>query len=302
MSNYRLIKASEWPDIRDNLPAAEFLWNPMIPARAKIITHSAPSVGKSAWSWGVMNAIQAGESYLGMPTKKAKCLLISNDMTEHMFKMRWDKNFVPRFDFIVIPKSDISSEAFHKSDAFKFIYSYVRENEIELVCIDTLGGLCMGKTMASDETATLLTGVINHWIGTDRSILILHHDKKMGRDSSGTKFYADKEDFLGSQMWSSDCTSQIHMWKSRDHQSCIKHVKSQVSALHEDTIKVYINLTGMAELWDDKRAQDVIQKFNAVVSANKLEGATSTEQVMAVMKVHQISERTAWRWYGMAHG
>lgn len=301
MSNYRLIESADWPTVRDSLPPADFLWDPMIPARAKIITHSAPSVGKSAWSWGVMNAIEAGEPYLGLPTRKGKCLLISNDMTEHMFKMRWDKNFEPRFPFIIIPKSDISSDVFRNSDAFKFIYSFVREREIDLVCIDTLGGLCMGKTMASDETATLLTGIVNQWIGTDRSILILHHDKKMGRDSSGNKFFADKEDFLGSQMWSSDCTSQIHMWKTREHQSAIKHVKSQVAALHEDTLKVYINLTGMAELWDDKRAQDVVNKFNSIVTGQKLADATSTEQVMAVMKAYSISERTAWRWYGLAH-
>jgi len=159
----------------------------------------------------------------------------------------------------------------------------------------------MGKGMSSDETATMLTGIINQWIGTDRSILILHHDKKMGRDSSGNKFYADKEDFLGSQMWSSDCTSQIHMWKSREHQSRIKHVKSQVSALHEETLKVYINLVGMAELWDDKRASEVVAKFNAVITAGKLTGAAATEQVMAVMKAHSISERTAWRWFGLVH-
>lgn len=302
MSNYKLIKAQEWPAVRDNLPPAEFLWDPMIPARAKVINHSSPSVGKSAFSWGVMNAIQSGEPYLGLPTKKGKCLLISNDMTEHMFKMRWGKNFEPRFPFIMIPKSDISTEGFLYSEAYTFIYKFVREEGIDLVCIDTLGGLCMGKSMSSDETATLLTGVINKWIGTDRSILILHHDKKMGRDSSGNKFYADKEDFLGSQMWSSDCTSQIHMWKSRDHQSCIKHVKSQVSALHEDTIKVYINLTGMAELWDEKRASEVIQKVNKLLSALKLTDATSTEQVIAIMKEYSISERTAWRWLGLTHG
>jgi hypothetical protein len=274
----------------------------MIPARAKVITHSAPSVGKSAWSWGVMNAIQAGEPYLGLPTKKGNCLLISNDMTKHMFKMRWDKNFTPKFPFIMIPKSDISTDTFAYSDAFKFIYSFVRERHIDLVCIDTLGGLCMGKSMSSDETATMLTGIINQWIGTDRAILILHHDKKMGRDTSGNKFYADKEDFLGSQMWSSDCTSQIHMWKSREHQSCIKHVKSQVSALHDETLKVYINLTGMAELWDEKRASDVIQKWNATIGRLKLQNATSTEQVAAMMKEFSISERTAWRWFSMAKG
>ncbi len=301
MSNYKLILAEEWPAIRDNLPPAEFLWAPMIPARAKVIVHSSPSVGKSAFSWGVMNAIQTGEDYLGLPTKKARCLLVSNDMTEHMFKMRWAENFTPKFPFIMIPKSDISSEVFTHSDAFKNIYRFVRENQIDLVCIDTLGGLCMGKSMSSDETATLLTGIVNQWIGTERSILILHHDKKMGRDSGGNKFFADKEDFLGSQMWSSDCTSQIHMWKSREHQSCIKHVKSQVSALHEDTLKVYINLTGMAELWDDKRASEVTAKFNKTISSLKLTNATSTEQVMAVMKEYSISERTAWRWYGLAH-
>ena len=300
--NYELIEAADWPALRDNLPPAEFLWTPMIPARSKILTHSAPSVGKSALSWGVMNAIQSGEPYLGLPTKAGNCLLVSNDMSKHSFKQRWDKNFAPKFPFIIIPKTDISTETFAYSDAYKFIYEFVRERKIDLVCIDTLGGLCMGKSMSSDETATMLTGIINQWIGTDRAILILHHDKKMGRDSSGTKFYSDKEDFLGSQMWSSDCTSQIHMWKSREHQSCIKHVKSQVSALHDDTLKVYINLTGMAELWDDKRASEVTQKFNKFITDAKLTQATPTEQVMGAIKFFGISERTAWRWFSMARG
>lgn len=61
-------------------------------------------------------------------------------------------------------------------------------------------------------------------------------------------------------------------------------------------MKVYIDLHGKAELWDEHRAQDVTNKYRVAVKALGLENAGVGEQIEAVAKHYGKSERTVKRW------
>lgn len=300
MSIFQIVESADWPQVRDTLPEVDFLWGEIIPMNAKTLCHAAPGNGKSAWLWGLLHAIQQGLPYLGLNTRKSKCLLISNDMNIYEFKQRWDHNFEPSFPFVCIPKMDITSKQFVNSIWFTGIRDYVQANDVDVIGIDAIGGLHAGRSAGDDDVATMVDAILSAWL-PGKAFVLLGHDKKTLYGPGGVPLEPHDEDFLGSQIWRAMVACQLHMWKLANHKSNLRHAKSQVSVLHPDDFKLYINLTGMAELWDEKRAASVVQKFNEAVEKLGLGQLLPTEQVRTVAAHFSVSERTAWRWYSLAH-
>jgi AAA domain len=292
----KIIEPNDWPTLRDALPAVSFLLNPLIPAGSTTFVHGPPGCGKSAFAWGAANAIVAGEPYLGLETSKASCLLISTDMNLYQFKIRWGTDaFEPLFPFLVIPKCDITRPNFAKTELWKNVQAYVLEKRISAVFFDALGGLHAGKSARDDETATMVDATLNAWLPGVAKVL-LGHDRKLRPEESEP----DDEGFNGSQLWRANTTSQVHIWRSGNHKSTLRHSKSQVSDTLAQNLHLYIDIAGKAELWQEKRAQEVIQKTN--VALRGMIGLEKKEQVLILMQTHKISERTAWRWLSLAKG
>jgi hypothetical protein len=294
-----VIQAAAWPTIRDSLPPAEFLLDPFIPARAKVIIHGPPSCGKSAFIWGAMNAIQRGEDYLGFTTKRANCLLVSPDMNVHEIKHRWGLTFEPAFDFLCVPPFDCTRPNFLDTTIAATVRTHVQEHNIGLVAFDALGGIHSGKSNKDDETADAVDRVLDHWL-PGIGVALLHHDKKTRYGQDGEPMEPTDEDFLGSNKWRANATSQLHMWPQANHMSLLKHAKSQVSAVYQDQIKLYIDQYGRAELFNQARAADVIRKYSEAVSQLKLQGLSLTEQDRRVAEFYGKDERTVRRWRSLA--
>ena len=292
-----IIEPENWPIVRDSLPPVTFLLDPLIPAGSTTFVHGPPGCGKSAFLWGAANAITKGEPYLNLPTTQAKCLLVSTDMNMYQFKMRWgNEAFIPAFPFVVLPKCDITRQGFSVSTTAQSIAVYIQEREIRVVLFDALGGLHAGKSARDDETATLVDAALTTWLPGVAKVL-LGHDRKLQSDESEP----GDESFIGSQLWRSNATSQVHIWRTGNHRSRLRFTKSQVADYSGfPDIDLYINLEGRAELWQEGRAREVVLKTNTALRG--LGELTSSEKTAVLMKEYDISERTAFRWLSLAKG
>lgn len=284
-----IIKAQDWQYIRATLPSPKFLLDPLIPAKAKTLLHGPPNVGKSAFIWGVGNAIMTNESYLGLHTTQARVFLLSTDMSIHDLNFRWKDNFTPAFDFACVPKFDCTRPTFVVSEIYTVIGNYVQDNNIDLVLIDALGGIHMGRSAKDDEVAGLVEERLSLWF-PNKAILLLGHDRKTRFGVNFEPLEPNNEDFLGSQMWRANTTSQLHMWASGDHKSTLKHDKSQVSLTLEEPLNLYIDIHGRAELWNETRAQKVLGLVKK--SIIDLPDGTAEERAEYI----KVSRATYFRW------
>lgn len=292
-----IIEPQQWPTIRDALPEADFLLDRLIPAGATTLLHGPPGCGKSAFAWGVANAISIGCPYVGLPTKRTNVLLISTDMNVYEYKLRWGTSFKPEFAFVCIPKMDLTARSILEQASLVSIASYAQVNQ-PLVVLDALGGFHAGKSAKDDEVATLVDAALERWL-PDCAKLIIAHDRKTRYGADGRPMDPSADDFMGSQLWRANATSQLHMWKSGRHKSTLRHEKSQVAACMEDEIGLYIDMFGKAELWDEGRAGEVISKTRATFKKLGLAGLSASDQAKRLALEHSISERTAWRWISL---
>ena len=246
--------------------------------------------------WGIGNAVTSGTQYLGLQSKQANVLLISTDMSLYELKHRWGTSFSPQFDLLCLPGFDCTKAVFKTSLVFNLVRRYVAENQVQLVMIDALGGIHSGRSARDDEVADEVDHCLSAWL-PDVSYLLLGHDRKLRYNRDGEPMEPGPEDFLGSQKWRANATTQLHMWPVGEYISVLQHAKSQVAARLEDKIKLYIDLNGRAELWNEHRAGEVRAKYRTAV---KELGANAT--VAAIAKHCEVSERTIQRWKSMANG
>jgi hypothetical protein len=293
--NLRIIKATEWEAVRAALPPIEQLLNPIVPAYGKTLLHGPPGSGKSAVMWGIGNAVVTGASYLGLESKRANVLLISTDMSLYELKHRWNTAFVPLFDLVCLPGFDCTKAVFKTSLVYNLVRHYVADNQIQLVMVDALGGIHSGRSARDDEVADEVDHRLSEWL-PDVSYLLLGHDRKLRYNRDGEPMEPGPEDFLGSQKWRANATTQLHMWPVGEYISVLQHAKSQVAARLQDKIKLYIDLHGRAELWNEHRAGEVRAKYRRAIA----ELGTNVT-VGAIAAHYGVSERTVQRWKSMTH-
>jgi len=294
----KIITAAEWPMVSAALPPIRMLFDPLIPEYGKTLLHGPPGSGKSALMWGVGNAVAIGESYLGLATTQTNVLLISTDMSIYELKHRWGDSFLPKFDILAIAGFDCTNQQFAKSALYSLVQRHVADNNVKLVMIDALGGTHSGRSARDDETADLVDHSLSKWL-PDVSLLLLGHDRKLRYSSDGAANEPSSEDFLGSQKWRANMTSQLHMWPVGEYISVLKHEKSQVAMRHEDQVRVYIDINGKAEAWSEHRSRQVVDMYQQAVQTLGLQNEPPMRQIAAIAAHYEKSERTIKRWRAM---
>ena len=281
-----------------SLPPITMLLDPIIPTMGKTLLHGPPGSGKSAMMWGVGNAVATGTPYLGLPTKQARVLLVSTDMSLYELKHRWNDAFTPLFDILCVSGFDCTKQGFAKSTLYSLVKNYVETNQIGLVMVDALGGIHSGRSARDDEVADEVDHRLSDWLPSC-GLLLLGHDRKLRYNRDGEAVEPGKEDFLGSQKWSANMTSQVHMWPVGEYVSTIHHAKCQVAPRLEEQVRLYIDLHGRAELWNEHRAVEVSTKYRDAVRELGLAGLNVTQQVQVIAQHYGKSERTIKRWRAM---
>jgi RecA-family ATPase len=288
-----------WKEFALNLPHVDMLWDPLVPAYGTTLIHGPGGCGKSAVVWGLMNAMQDGEHYLGLNVARANCLLISFDMSKFAHNERWGTKFTPRFDICYENKLDATNPAFKMTQLYGEVQKVVKERAIKLVVIDALSGLILGHKASDDDTATAVMAALDVWL-PETAKLLIHHDRKTRYGGDGKPLEPTSNDFLGSAMWRNNAISQVHMWKLGEHVSALTHEKSQVSCQHDEQLKLYMDMHGEVELWNQKRADDVIQKFYVGIEELGLQDTPATRQVEALAAHYGVGVATIYRWKKIA--
>lgn len=297
----RIIKAAEWPGAAAALPDVKMMLDPLVPAWGKTLLHGPPGSGKSALMWGVGNAVATGMGYLNLSTIRSRVLLLSTDMSMYELKHRWGGNFAPLFDVLCVNGFDITKPAFARSGLYAAVKRHIEAEQIGLVMIDALGGIHSGRSARDDEVADEVDHRLSEWL-PDTALLLLGHDRKMRYNQDGDILEPGVEDFLGSQKWRANMTSQVHMWPVGEYISKVQHAKCQVAQRLSDSIRVYIDIHGRAELWDSHRAIEVGRLYQDAVKKLGIENLSVNKQIEAVAKYYGKSERTIKRWRAMFLG
>jgi AAA domain-containing protein len=297
----QIVSAAEWQGVAASLPSIEMLLDPLVPSRGKTLLHGPPGSGKSALMWGIGNAVVTGTPYLKLPTKQRRVLLLSTDMSLYELKHRWGDSFVPLFDVLCAAGFNCTKPMFNKSEIYGTVRAYVESHDIQLVMVDALGGIHSGSSARDDEVADAVEEQLTKWL-PNTAFLLLGHDRKLRFDFKGNASPPSPEDFLGSQKWSANATSQIHMSLTPNKFiSVIEHVKCQVAAKHPSVIKVYIDAHGCAEAWDEHKATEAKSKFTKAINELGLVGMETSEQVKRIAAKYKKTERTVWRWRALWH-
>jgi len=291
----QIIEAGQWSEFVKELPEVPFLMDQLIPRNGKTILHGPPGSGKSAFLWGVGNAVSQGVPYLGFKTLRTRTLLISVDMNAYELNTRWGKSFDPCFDLIAPPKFDCTSPAFIRGELYKQVNGHMMEKQVGLVMIDAIGGTHLGRSAMDDDTATAVDAAISAWL-PGCAILMLAHDRKVKFAESGRPIRQGAEGLLGSQMWRSNCTNQLHMENAGNNASVIYHEKCQVGPKYPEPIRVYIDEFGNCQLWGKAQAQECHKKYQDAVDLLGIGGLKATERNEAVAKYYQVDIRTVRRW------
>lgn len=295
------------PDQLQNLSTVvqkpDFLWEGIIPSRSKmVLLHGPGGVGKSALLWNLFNAIEQGQPFLGLPTRKAKTLIISTDMSVHELHMRWDVAFKPLFAMEIEVPFEIRHPNFFKSDLHDRVLQYVEDNNVELIGVDTIGKIHFGDPNKEDTVAEVYKRLTT-WF-KDRTIIGNFHNKKSMRDAAGGEIVTE-DDFRGNRKWVDDAVVQLQMRRvpKAVFRSRLYHSKSQVAPLL-DPIDCYIDAKGNIELWQDSKAKASIKQWGDIL-ASMPPGTPVNALIQEYMNRYGGSRATAYRArsaYYAAHG
>lgn len=288
-----IYSAAQLQSLHNSITPPDFIWDGVIPEKSKVVLlHGPGGSGKSALIWSLFNAVEAGTPFLGLNTKQTKTLIISTDMSVFELYLRWRNGFVPTFSMAIQPPFNMIDPAFVNTKVYGEIKAYVKDNNIGLIGIDTIGKCHFGDANKEDTVAEVYSR-LQGWF-PDTTILGNFHNKKSLRDAHGNPIITE-DDFRGNRKWVDDAVVQLGMSavnKSAFH-SVLKHYKSQVS-VKIDPIDIFINSKGEAELWNDKQNQTAIQQWSDLV-ASMPTGTTATDMMLEYCKRHGVSPATAKR-------
>lgn len=290
-----IIPGAAWREVVEGLPEVTFLLDHLVPNHATTVLHGPPGAGKSALLWGIGNAVSAGATFLGFKTRETRTLLISIDMNVFELNTRWGTNFTPNFDLVAPNKFDLTDPAFRKSELWDTVGRYVEDEGVGLILIDAIGGTHAGKSAMDDDVATAVDAALSVWFPKS-AILMLAHDRKVKFSDKGQAAGRGEEDILGSQMWRSNCTSQLHMYAAGANVSVLRHEKCQVGPKWSDPIRVCVDEHGSIQLWGKAQAEECARKYRDAVNLLGVGELRTTERNEAVAKYYHVDVRTVRRW------
>lgn len=167
-------------------PDLHFLWAGLIPHPGMVVLEGEPKVGKSFLALQIAKAIGAGEDFGGRPCKQARVLYLI--LEEEITWYNRMKDLVtagfpfPPHLFVpnpFHPERPIVTNILHP-DTIRWLHGIQKETDPELVVIDPLREL--HSSDEQDSTAMKIVGDAMMGIFRGRSLLVVHHSKKMTTD------------------------------------------------------------------------------------------------------------------------
>jgi len=277
-----------------------YIVNPLIPSNGITLLSGEPGIGKTAFGWGLGQAMATSVEFLGHATRPGKILYLSLDMTREQIKHRVHKTgFAPRFRFVsYAPYVNCLAGTFKTSLLYRTVQSELATGDYALVVIDALVEL-IGSSLNDDNVPSQVKAILKEWI-PQIPVLILHHTRKRKYADSGYAIPATGEQSSGSQFWRGLCCSHL-IFDSTNvrHKIILRHDKSQVDAKADD-LEVYVDFaTSTIKLWADYKAQSEQSRLaDYITQATRQHADWDTlakgEQVRVIMGISGKSRRTVF--------
>jgi hypothetical protein len=283
------------------LPKYPFYLYPLIPSSGIILFHGSPGVGKSTISWQLANCLERGDTFLGMPTNKTRVLFVSLDMPKYGLHARWEKSkFKPYFDLAIAEDFDVTHPLFAQTKVFGLLRDQVMTVGYGLVIIDSLAHV-LNKSVNADEAPKQVYGTFKQWF-PQSATMIIHHDRKKKTGDNGMVIDATDEDFLGSQQWKAQATSQIHIHRLTKALVRLEHQKCQVAEQMPVPLDLFMNDTGTSlEEWSEhKQEEEKVALLLAIESCKvkypEWSKLSKTRRVVLIAEEVQKGQATVYRW------
>ena len=233
--------------VKADLPIIPWLIHPIIPSTGIVLFHGSPGIGKSTIAWQLANNVEQGSALLGMMSNKARVLLLSLDMPKYGLHARWkESKFEPLFDLVITENFDPAGAAFQHSKVFKEVREWHDKNNYQLVIVDSLAHVvAFGKSVNADEAVGPTYDSFKQWF-PHTCIMFIHHDRKKKMKDDGTWPEPTDEDFIGSQQWKAQCTTQLHLSRASNTLLRLDLAKTQVGPTWNEPMELYMNEQGTA--------------------------------------------------------
>jgi RecA-family ATPase len=288
--------------VKAELPIIPWLIHPIIPSTGIVLFHGSPGIGKSTIAWQLANNIEQGSALLGMLSNKARVLLLSLDMPKYGLHARWkESNFEPLFDLVITDNFDPGSSAFPHSEVFKAVRAWHETHNYQLVIVDSLAHVVAnGKSVNADEAVGPTYDNFKKWF-PNTCIMFIHHDRKKKMKEDGSWPEPTDEDFIGSQQWKSQCTTQLHLSKANNTLLKLHLSKTQVGPQWNEPMELYMNEQGteLMEYGEHQQKDDANQYTQWIKQARvddlEFDKRSKKNQMNVIAKISGKSIPTLYR-------
>ena len=260
-----MIKVWQFDEFVDSdLPELPYLVDPLIPKFGITMLHGPAGAGKSALGFHLVESLQRGGSFLGQPTVKSNALYLNLEMPMQGLHYRLKTaGFRPPAYLINHPPIDMLQQGFQLTPMYRELRSVVMDLGIDCIVIDNLGTLSTQST-GNDDTARRSIAMLREWFD-DRSVVMIHHNRKMKFNQLTGEWVVSDEDASGSKYWINSAVSVLHVKKDNSGMRSLKHTKSQVMKMLDEELKFVLGADGVGvTLWNPNEklaeAEGVLRK------------------------------------------
>jgi hypothetical protein len=157
-----------------------------IPEGALVVLASYPKVGKTTWIFALIVAVATGKTFMGFATCQGPVLLLSVEEHRREVKARLLR-FGARPDAAIYVHA---APLDHDANVFSRIAAFIREHQIRLVVLDTLGSFWQ---ISDENNNAEVERRLRPWRDlahvTNCAVVLIHHERKIkgsgGREIRG---------------------------------------------------------------------------------------------------------------------
>jgi len=158
----------------------EWLWDRMLPTGSLDVLAAYMKVGKSTLAYDLALSVARGQPFLGFPTKQGGVLILAlEEKREHAVKRLRDYGVTGDEPIWIVGVPLCPPPSLYKE-----LRTFIQDNEIVLVVIDSLARFAMLKDEDDNSEVTMfMAPLLELARETDAVVFLVHHERKSGGEA-----------------------------------------------------------------------------------------------------------------------